>query len=50
LKENAKTEDIACEEKLNENKVISHHTKNLLKDADLEEEELMDDICKNLDE
>jgi len=45
-----KTEVNECEEKLRENKVVSHHTKNLLKDVDLEEEELIDEVCKNLDE
>jgi len=47
---NTKTKDKECQEKLSENKVFSHHTKNLLKEAELEEEDFMNDICKNLDE
>ncbi len=44
------TNNKECEEKLAENKVLSHHTKNLLKETELEEEDLMDEVCKNLDE
>ena len=47
MTQNTKTKD--CREKLSENKVVSHHTKNLLKDVDLEEEELIYEICKILD-
>ncbi|MBY9004428.1 MAG: hypothetical protein KGD73_10685 [Candidatus Lokiarchaeota archaeon] len=48
--ENRNKKDKECQEKLSENKVVSHHTKNLLKDAELEEKELIDEICKNLEE
>ena len=50
ITKNTEIKDKACQEKLSENKVISHHTKNLLKEVDQEEEELIDDICKNLDQ
>lgn len=50
MSQNTKTEEKDCQEKLNENKVVSHHTKNLLKDAELEEKELIDEICNNLDD
>jgi len=36
--------------RISENKVVSHHTKNLLKEAEMEEEELLDEICNNLEE
>ena len=33
-----------------ETKVVSHHTKNLLKSEEIEEGALIDEICENLDE
>ena len=47
---NKKTKEKDCKEILSENKVVSHHTKNLLKDLELEEGELINEVCENLDD
>jgi hypothetical protein len=43
-------DDKECTEKIKETKVVSHHTKNLLRSKEIEEEELIDEICEKLDE
>ena len=39
-----------CKEKMKKTKVLGKHTINLLKDEEIEEEVLLDEICNNLEE